>query len=107
MTQLRRRLTTETMSGVEKDTRIAIKLYFRNEFGSEYEMSKTADTYPDLGEDTISMLARTINLFLRHIGYSVFDKDMVLLESITEEEYEILQSYLFELRNGATEDTDE
>lgn len=96
-----------TMSGVEKDTRIAIKLYFRNEFGSEYEMSETADTYPDLGEDTISMLARTINLFLRHIGYSVFDKDMVLLESITEDEYEILQSYLFELRNGVTEDTDE
>ena len=36
-----------------------------------------------------------------------YAKDMVLLESITEEEYEMLQSYLFELRNGAVEDTDE
>lgn len=97
----------ETMNSTEKDTRIAIKLYFRNEFGSEHEISKTANTYPDYGDDEISMLARTINLFLRHIGYECFDKDMVLLESITEDEYDMLQDYLFELRNGATEDTDE
>lgn len=97
----------ETMNSAEKDMRIAIRLYFRNEFGSEYEISQTANTYPDLGEDEISILARTINLFLRHIGYTGFDKDMVLLESITEEEYEMLQDYLFELRNGAAEDTDE
>lgn len=97
----------EIINSAEKDSRIAIKLYFRNEFGSEYEISKTANTYPDYGDDEISMLARTINLFLRHIGYECFDKDMVLLESITEEEYDMLQDYLFELRNGATEDTDE
>ena len=97
----------ETMNSTEKDTRTTIKLYFRNEFGSEYEISQTANTYPDLGEDEISILARTINLFLRHIGYPVFDKDMVFLESITEDEYDMLQDYLFELRNGVTEDTDE
>lgn len=97
----------ELISSTEKDTRMAIRLYFRNEFGSEYEISETANTYPDLGMDTISAFARVINLFLRHIGYSRYDKDMVFLESITEDEYEMLQDYLFEFRNSTTEDTDE
>lgn len=97
----------ELMSSTEKDTRTAIRLYFRNEFGSEYEISETANTYHDLGMDTISAFARAINLFLRHIGYSGYDKDMVFLESITEDEYEMLQDYLFELRNDAERDIDE
>lgn len=80
------------------DQREAIKLYYRNEFGGEFEISETRLMYPDMGDDTIMAFAKTINLFMRHIGYS-FDKDYVFMESVTEDEYEQLQWYLNELRS--------
>lgn len=82
----------------EKDTREIIRLYYRNEFDGEYEISRTADTCSEFGFDTISVFAQTINLFLRHIGYPSFDKDTVFLESVTEDEYEMLHDYLQDMR---------
>lgn len=95
------------MNGAEKDSRETIRLYYRNEFGSEFEMGQTAETYSELGEDTIREFSRIINLFLKHIGYVSYDKDMVFLESVTEEEYEDLLWYLDELRQNKTEGSDE
>lgn len=84
----------------EKDTRETIKLYYRNEFGSEYEMSRTAETYSEYGTDTIFTFATMINLFLRQVGYVRYDKDMVFLESVTEDEYELLRDYLQDMREN-------
>lgn len=95
------------MNNAEKDTREAIRLYFRNEFGSEYEISQTAETYADIGEDTIRAFAKIINLFLRHIGYVSYDKDLVFLESVTDEEYEDLLWYLGDLRQSKAENENE
>ena len=44
--------------------------------------------------DEISEFGRIINHFLRMVGYPSFDKDMVYMESITEEEAEYLDSWL-------------
>ena len=95
------------MNGAEKDSRETIRLYYRNEFGSEFEMSQTAETYSELGEDIIREFSRIINLFLKHIGYVSYDKDMVFLESVTEEEYEDLLWYLDDLRQNKTEGSDD
>lgn len=84
----------------EKDARETIRLYYRNEFGSEYEMSRTAETYSEYGADTISTFARMINLFLKQVGYVGYDKDMVFLESVTEDEYEMLLGYLQDMRGN-------
>lgn len=80
------------------DHRETIKLYYRNELGGEFEISETRLLYPDMGDDTIMAFAKTINLFMRHIGY-LFDKDYVFMESVTEDEYEQLQWHLSELRS--------
>lgn len=82
----------------KEDRRECLKLYYRNEYGSEYEISKTAEPFPDFGEDTMMMFAQVINLFLKHIGFLAFDKDYVVLESVTQEEYDAIVDYLYELR---------
>lgn len=89
------------------DHRETIKLYYRNEFDGEFEISETRLMYPDMGDDTIMAFAKTINLFMRHIGYS-FDKDYVFMESLTEDEYEHLQWCLSKFRDEKdTESEDE
>lgn len=95
------------VNSIEKDSRETIKLYYKNEFGSEYEISQTAETYSELGEDTIRAFAKIINLFLRHVGYVSFDRDLVFLESVTDEEYEDLLWYLGDLRRNKAEGDNE
>lgn len=50
-------------------------------------------------EDEILCLAEFINNFLRAYGYSGYNSHYVFLESINDEEYELLGRYLWELRN--------
>ncbi len=95
------------MNDVERDNRETIRLYYRNEFGSEFEMSQTAETYSSIGEDTIREFSKIINLFLKHIGYVSYDKDLVFLESVTDEEYEDLLWYLDDLRQNKAEGSDD
>lgn len=88
------------------DTREMIKLYYRNEFGGEYEISEIRHMQPDFGDSTIMAFAKTINLFLRHIGYPSYSKEYVFLESVTEDEYELLQDYLFAIRGDKEENNE-
>lgn len=88
------------------DTREMIKLYYRNEFGSEYEISEVRHMQPDFGDSTIMAFAKTVNLFLRHIGYPSYSKEYVFLESVTADEYDLLQDYLFAIRDGEGENNE-
>lgn len=56
--------------------------------------------YPDLGCDTIETLGKVINAFLKTYGYPNYDKDRVMLVSMTDEEHEQLEDYLWDLRNN-------
>ena len=59
--------------------------------------------YPDLGCDIIETLEKTINSFLKTYGYPNYDKDRVILISVTDKEYEQLDDYLWDLRNNKKE----
>lgn len=60
--------------------------------------------YPDLGCDVIETLEKAINSFLKTYGYSDYDKDRVILTSVTDKEYEQLEDYLWDLRNNKKEE---
>lgn len=60
--------------------------------------------YPDLGCDVIETLEKAINSFLKTYGYPNYDKDRVILTSVTDKEYEQLDDYLWDLRNNKKEE---
>lgn len=60
--------------------------------------------YPDLGCDAIDALEETINNFLKTYGYPNYDKDRVMLTSMTTEEREQLEYYLEDLRSNKKEE---
>lgn len=60
--------------------------------------------YPDLGCDVIETLEKAINSFLKTYGYPNYDKDRVILTSVTDKEYEQLDDYLWGLRNNKKEE---
>lgn len=60
--------------------------------------------YPDLGNDAIDVLETAINNFLKTYGYPNYDKDRIMLTSMTTKEREQLESYLWDLRNDRKEE---
>lgn len=60
--------------------------------------------YPGLGSDAIETLERVVNNFLKTYGYPSYDKYRVMLTSMTDEEREQLESYLWDLRNDRKEE---
>lgn len=56
--------------------------------------------YPDLECDVIETLERAINSFLKTYGYPNYDKDRVILISVTDKEHEQLEDYLWDLRDN-------
>ena len=60
--------------------------------------------YPDLGCDVIETLEKAINAFLKTYVYPDYDKDRVILISVTDKEYEQLDDYLWDLRNNKKEE---
>ena len=59
--------------------------------------------YPDMGCDAIETLGKAINSFLKTYGYPSYDKNRVMLVSMTDEEHEQLEDYLWDLRNKKEE----
>lgn len=59
--------------------------------------------YPDMGCDAIETLGKAINSFLKTYGYPNYDKDRVMLVSMTDEEHEQLEDYLWDLRDKKEE----
>ena len=81
---------------------ISYEFKYKDEVGNEYEMKNTVEINYDFGDSEILSLARALNLFLRQCGY-FYNKDMVFLESITEEEFEKLADFLCEIREKENE----
>ena len=79
---------------------ITIKLEVTNEHAETFKMEETIQLFPDLGCDLVQAFGEMANLFLRQIGYATFNKDCILMESVTEDEAEMLYDYLQDIRNN-------
>ena len=76
---------------------------FTNEFGHKFKVSTKTETYTSMGEDELRVIGNVMSDFLRQIGY-IQKGDTILMDSLTEDELEVVQDYLFEYRKERDED---
>jgi len=76
---------------------------FTNEFGHKFKVSTKTETYTSMGEDELRVIGNVMSDFLRQIGY-IQKGDTILMDSLTEDELEAVQDYLFEYRKERDED---
>ncbi len=76
---------------------------FTNEFGHKFKVSTKTETYTSMGEDELRVIGNVMSDFLRQIGY-IQRGDTILMDSLTEDELEAVQDYLFEYRKERDED---
>lgn len=79
---------------------VAYSFSYTNDQGSTFGLSASEKPYYNLGENELMILCRAFNKFLHHIGYPAFDKDIVLPESLTEEECNYLIDTLEDYRSN-------
>ena len=82
---------------------IKFSVKFTNEFGHKFKVSTKTETYPSMGEDELRIIGDVLSDFLRQIGYSQRG-DTILMDSLTENELEAVQDFLFEYRKERDED---
>ena len=78
---------------------------FTNEFGHKFKVSTKTETYTSMGEDELRVIGNVMSDFLRQIGY-IQKGDTILMDSVTEDELEAVQDYLFEYRKERDEDVE-
>lgn len=76
---------------------------FTNEFGHKFKVSTKTETYTSMGEDELRVIGNVMSDFLRQIGY-IQKGNTILMDSLTEDELEAVQDYLFEYRKERNED---
>lgn len=76
---------------------------FTNEFGHKFKVSTKTETYTSMGEDELRVIGNVMSDFLRQIGY-VQKGNTILMDSLTEDELEAVQDYLFEYRKERDEE---
>lgn len=88
---------------MENKCRIEIKVTDLDD-NTSTSVDKTIQLYPDLGWECTFQgeFASLINKFMNLLGYSDFNKDSIVLESVDLEEYDKLISFLDELREEPT-----
>lgn len=78
---------------------------FTNEFGHKFKVSTKTETYTSMGEDELRVIGNVMSDFLRQIGY-IQKGNTILMDSLTEDELEAVQDYLFEYRKERDEDVE-
>lgn len=84
---------------------IKFSVKFTNEFGHKFKVSTKTETYTSMGEDELRVIGNVMSDFLRQIGY-IQKGDTILMDSLTEDELEAVQDYLFEYRKERDEDVE-
>lgn len=93
---------------MENKCRIEIKVTDLDD-NTSTSVDKTIQLYPDLGWECTFQgeFASLINKFMDLLGYSKYDKDTIMLESVTLEEYDKVIGFLDDIRNKKEEDENE
>lgn len=68
-----------------------------NEFGSHFKQESTVELFPDIGVGELDVIGEQLNTFLRQMGF-IRKHDLIFMDSVTEEEQELLGDYLDSLR---------
>lgn len=77
---------------------INIGFSFKDEFGHVYTQGSNVEVFTELGDNDITVIGRQLNCFLKQCGF-YRPNDYILMNSVTEDEEEILSDYLNNLRS--------
>jgi hypothetical protein len=85
---------------MENKCRIEIKVTDLD-YNTSTSVDKTIQLYPDMGWECTFQgeFASLINKFMDLLGYPNFNKDSIILESVTLEEYDRIIGFLDKIRN--------
>lgn len=85
----------------EKEEKVRIRIEMEEPLYNHKVVTEVEEPlYLDLGCDAIEVLEKAINSFLKTYGYPNYDKDRVILISVTDKEHEQLEDYLWDLRDN-------
>ena len=79
---------------------ITIGFRYIDEFNNEYEATTKIDP---LGENELMLIGQQLNSFLRQVTYHR-PNDNIYMEDLTQEEVELVDEYVWKLRNHEEED---
>lgn len=86
------------------NNQITIGFHMKDTNGGVYSQESTLEIFFDQGEDELDVIGRQLNSFLRQVGY-LRPNDNILLEDLSDEEYEDVAYFLRDLRDdGHVED---
>lgn len=85
---------------MENKCRIEIKVTDLD-YNTSTSVDKTIQLYPDMGWECTFQgeFASLINKFMDLLGYPNYNKDSIILESVTLEEYDRIIGFLDKIRN--------
>lgn len=66
-------------------------------FGNTYDSTTTTAFYSGLGESELDVIGRQLNTFLKQVTYPI-SGDIIMMESLTDEEYEAVADFLCDYR---------
>ena len=80
--------------------KVTIAFQYSSPLGETYSAESTMSPFELGGEREIDVIGRQFLRFLRQSGFYVGDKDYLLLEGLSPEEYEFLSKQLDEYRKS-------
>ena len=90
----------------EESNKITIGFHYVDTMGNTYDSSSTVEVFYDMGDTELSVIGDQLNAFLRQCGY-YRRRDTILMEDITDDEYDALMMTLDEMRSsGESKDAD-
>ena len=85
------------------EKRVKMHIEATTESGDTYSLSQEVALFPSIGNDFIDEFSQFINNFLRVCGYVNFNKNMVILESVDEDEWQIAVDAIRDYRDNNKE----
>ena len=79
------------------ENKITIGFTLIDEMGDEYSASSTCQVFEELDETALDVIGTQLNSFLKQAGY-VRKNDNILMESLSDEEYDAVTEFLIKYR---------
>lgn len=87
----------------EETNKITVSFHLVDQFGNTYDSSSTSEVFYDMGDDDLLVIGEKLNAFLAQCGY-YRGGDTMLMESLTEDEFEEVIRCLSEYRDRVSKE---
>lgn len=85
-----------------ENDKITIGFHYVDECRNEFKNESSVEVFYSLGDTTLSVIGTCMNNFLRQVGFYRHN-DNILMEDLTDEEYDAVVDFLTQYREEHTE----